>query len=994
VSQGGALSAREEAALSVESPTAAPASATAERLARYQQLFSGPRFDPAAYFGGFPRWLPFRLGESEAEASVPYALGEELTASAEQAARELLDYVRRRREGEPPQEVAIYLENQPRRLPPWRMFPGRLGVDSFAGRVAARALRMDPLLDAGLVEAWLARGSGASLFLEALHAVAEKALEADLGTGVDTPYLYVLALALSDLVESLKRFPKAVQIRGASYDRLEKALGLLFFAAISEVFDRLLAALPGRGLPFETESYVLRVRLALNPLAYCTIRKSALFNGLNPYAISSEWAAVIDPLLSDLLALDADPRHIEERLRKLLLSDRALGDAAFAAGKAANLREAVLTFLSRFDAFDPTLTASLAAPLARDEELLALPRQAKELLGAMAPLGARKLEPAEASALGRLREALRGEVPRDKLVGQATSGFLAYALDRFAVQHLDQARARLRNRRGELPASRIDAEYAEGKLYRFGAGNLPFLRSAARLSQGHLFIDLKGFTQRTYRAKEVVMAEFMRQEFYAPLLRAARAHASVGLDGLPALSLQNLLGDAAVFSGDVRALVRLARDIQQHLAAYAEKLRARLGPLAADADVRMRTVKVEAEEKALHLEVERSMLDAELARKRQLSADAQEELLWDLYARRAFALEKRRMEAELAGLGAEVARLRQAEEQLQRERAALDESIQVLEGSERQAHIDERICAPERSRRAEIQRELASLAENTKVLLRALEEEARSASGYGLEAGLFVTYGAAAERVELEDPVFGNVKVAIAEKINEAARGTARAAAIRTKLEALLERARARRGKVELPFGVYVDQTYSLVFSPELTALVDGAVAGRDPEQAGRAVAMLGEALQHDLAKMTGGPDAGAPRLLTVLSDIYNVGEAFSEEAVDAFLGETRATRFAFRRGLGVGELHPDFRERFLFTSEALELRISVPLTGELSDALVFRLAGHVHFRGFEAKQATAVFELLRPSSAFMKLLTQHHLRTWVDEARAGLLARPGTRGA
>jgi hypothetical protein len=268
--------------------------------------------------------------------------------------------------------------------------------------------------------------------------------------------------------------------------------------------------------------------------------------------------------------------------------------------------------------------------------------------------------------------------------------------------------------------------------------------------------------------------------------------------------------------------------------------------------------------------------------------------------------------------------------------------------------------------------------------VRALEEEARSASGYGLEAGLFVTYGAAAEVVTLDEAGFGSVKVAIAEKINEAARGTARSSHIKAKLDALLERARARNPAVELPFNVYVDQTYNLVFSPELTALVDSAVADHDDSQAREAARLLAESLTQDVGRMMQRAEASGTALLTVLNDIYNVGEAFSVEAVEAFMRDTRTQRSAFRKGLNVAELKPEFRERFCFTGEALEFWVSLPLSGELGDAIVFRLAGHVHFRGFEAKRATAVYELLRRESTFSRLLAQHHLRDWVVEARGG----------
>jgi hypothetical protein len=964
------------------------------RLVRYRALLGGARFDPLAYFGSFPAQLPFRLGESQADATVPYVLAGDLIVAAEAAAAELLDLLKRRKEGEPPPDKAIFLEHAPRRLPPARLYPGRLTSGSFVHAVATRALRADPLLDAGLVEAWLGKGAAAAGLIESLHALLSQALEADLNAGATTPYLYVVALTLAEQVEALKRFTKTATIKGLSYDRLEKALGLLCFFTFDELLERLLAPLPSRQLPFETASYAQRVRMALNPLGYVSIRKSIVAQDLNAYSVSAAWAARLDPLLTELLAIDPDPRQVERKLEVLLQSDASLRAGAEAEGRVQLLREATLGFLGAFDAFDPELTAALVAVAVDDKQLATLGARTKELATRMAPLDRRKLDVHEVRALSTFRAALRGDADRPTLIRFASTGFLALALDRFAAVHLDAARARMRNRRAELQLPKLEAEYQQGRLYRFGPGK-PFFRAASVTNQGHLFIDLKGFTQRTYRAKEVVMADFMRVEFYAPLLRAAGALMyEPGVAGPPRLTLQNLLGDAAVFSGDVRALVRLARDIQLHLAGYAEKLRAKMGNTAAGAEDKARSARAEAEEKALHLQMELSMLDAELARKRSLSVDAQEELLWDLYARRAFQLERKRSEAELAGLGADAERLRKAETMLAEERGLLDAALEELDGPDRRGHIDERICAPERARKGEITRELASLAENTKVLLRALEEEARSASGFGLEAGLFVAYGAMAERVEIDDREFGLVKVAIAEKINEAARGTARAGPVRAKLDAQLEKARTRRPQVELPFSVYVDQSYSVVFSPELTALVDAAVSERDPDKVREAARLLADGLEHDVNKVAGLSDARGPGLLTVVNDIYNVGEAFSVEAVEAFLKDTRSTRFAFKKGLSISELHPELRERFLFTSDTMELIVSVPLAGELTDALIFRLAGHVHFRGFEAKKATAVYELLRPSAKFTRGIMQAHLRQWLNDARASVpLIRPATKG-
>lgn len=86
-----------------------------------------------------------------------------------------------------------------------------------------------------------------------------------------------------------------------------------------------------------------------------------------------------------------------------------------------------------------------------------------------------------------------------------------------------------------------------GRLYRFGLSVAPFLRGYQRAPEvGHYFIDVKDYTRRTAMLKEDVMADFIRREFYAPILAIAREYHH----GLPQLGdrggvhLNNLLGAA------------------------------------------------------------------------------------------------------------------------------------------------------------------------------------------------------------------------------------------------------------------------------------------------------------------------------------------------------------------------------------------------------------------------------------------------------------------
>src|SRR5581483_9689384 len=91
---------------------------------------------------------------------------------------------------------------------------------------------------------------------------------------------------------------------------------------------------------------------------------------------------------------------------------------------------------------------------------------------------------------------------------------------------------------------------------------------------------VKGFTQRTVRAKEIVVADFLRREFYEPILHSAGALRGEGRE----VKLLNLIGDAAVFSGDVALLIKLATDIRRICTTYQRTL-AGVDPGAAAGEV-------------------------------------------------------------------------------------------------------------------------------------------------------------------------------------------------------------------------------------------------------------------------------------------------------------------------------------------------------------------------------------------------------------------------
>src|SRR5205807_5005644 len=99
---------------------------------------------------------------------------------------------------------------------------------------------------------------------------------------------------------------------------------------------------------------------------------------------------------------------------------------------------------------------------------------------------------------------------------------------------------------------------------------------------------------------------------------------------------------------------------------------------------------------------------------------------------------------------------------------------------------------------------LRSLEQQRQKLADQREAELSLASGEKLEAGIFVSYGAAPEVATFEDHIFGQIKVSIAEKINESARGTARNAGVRARVDAILASERKRLGRPALACPLHV----------------------------------------------------------------------------------------------------------------------------------------------------------------------------------------------
>jgi hypothetical protein len=765
-------------------------------------------------------------------------------------------------------------------------------------RAFLEAPELHPALDAGLLASWIASGRPGRVLVGVYNAILRRAMS-EAGEGQEpTPYLAVLALRpLADEVPGLlRKIPVSQATHRAFHGAV--ATGLLVAARLAA---REAGAFDGPAGPL--------VETATQALACLGGVRNLAGSSCAAYGMTfSEPLARID-LLAHKVAQGVTQEQLVRDAQSELKESKEAARRAQKAFAIAALRADLLTLLRLSEAgktppfgLDAISGAQLFGAPGALERVLASPERRKEM-------HARAREAVKASASGQGRAALetvariskewREDDPAIYPAADVKEGFgkavAALSVDAALEKILDQAGMPLLHRSGQESEDGIEAEYERGRLYLLGVEERPLLKGRAKAPQmGHLFCDVKDFTRRTAFLKEAVVADFLAREFYTPILTAAARHHH-GADHLGdkgGIYLNNLLGDAVSFSGDVSALVALAHDIRRALNSYSKRLESESGSEAVAGTI------AGIEER----------IGARRAELREQIAQAQETI--------------RRGESDPAGQD------QQALARLSSELARLD---------------DER------------------------------ERELARATGEKLEAGIFISYGAAPEVATFEDHVFGSIKVAIAEKINESARGTARNLGVRARIDSILKQARATRGsEVSCPFSVFISRPLSIPVPPEAEQAVRGSLEDGDSDGA---ELMLQESVRQFVAQLAGGLSAGG--------DIYNGGAALSEDALRAYLS-ARGGDFTFlRRRVEVKQLHPALQDRFVFPRHTLHLVAAVsPETQSLQELYVH--VGRALFKGFEKTGGLGVYEIVPPSSPFFSLLAQHHLPRWLQEHEAG----------
>lgn len=125
---------------------------------------------------------------------------------------------------------------------------------------------------------------------------------------------------------------------------------------------------------------------------------------------------------------------------------------------------------------------------------------------------------------GRALKRLLFSSREEEQLREVIEGFFLYRLDELWNAGIDESLQYLDDRQTLKKRHELEDEYEGGRIYRLATDTRPILRDLAIKKEGHLFMDLRGFTRRMCVSKEISMADFMLKGFFLPVLEVAKKY--------------------------------------------------------------------------------------------------------------------------------------------------------------------------------------------------------------------------------------------------------------------------------------------------------------------------------------------------------------------------------------------------------------------------------------------------------------------------------------
>ncbi len=975
------------------------------------------------------------LGESDYDMRIPFIFGGGTEEIFEEATRELASLMKGRLEPSMVYDshgsvMISVLDERVRLLPKGYRVLGEF-KNRLETEIAVSALYSDPLIDAGLIASWFTSALHGRRLISELFRIYKKAIEEEMHLGGSERTSFLVHLAVSAILGEKKEIIKGVKIRGVSYEKLERSISILYSSIVRTVITEILTTFKGKQLSYDFSEMEYLLLSTTTPYFILNIKSAILGNDLNPYNLTPKITASLEDVYNPAARKAHTIVDLTAGMVALILKDKKLTELIIEFHNLGAFRDDILDYLITYDNQKEGIHI-LFSEIAQDDKLLRAiwedSKIASQVETGLSDLIDRYRR--DEARVNKIRKIITNfkthrrwglirlfSVGKETLVFQISEiikRYIVYRMDTGYDSYFTATKRLLENRKRQLPLKELIREYDNGRLYRLSGDHKIFLVKTEEMKEGHLFVDLKGFTKRTKRSGSHVMADFLKNEFFLPIMSSAKGyHLKIGREPSLGIELNNLLGDAISFSGNVVALVELAKEIQLITSEYKKKL-LRNNPDFDEkllresllADYRNDLVKATKEKKRIVNTIKQ--LDRIVESKRSISPEAMLDAQMKLFDETiqgsidaiAVVSQKIRDAGRSADRDKQLAREAELREQLSVIKAAKDELVEEVEKQDlvkRSKEFYTEICQDELNQIDRLKGMLSQVQTKEREITQTYYERIGEISDLGVNTGLYISYGGISEVITLYDDLWGDIKVSIADKINEASRGAQRNKNIKKRIERYLEKRRMETHNPNLiyPFEVIVGNTLSIIqpldeegdrfLKPALEVPRPGHADLTGDETGARGTG-TGAGVFGDDGDLV---DEG---FISESTDIYNLGEALSEDALREYIRGSRDRFYFFDRRVQRADLNPEFGTVFAYDGTEIYLIFGVEQGGEGRHVEMFRYAGILDYAGTLKREVTEVYEIVRPDSLFYLFIMDRFFERWyeasrsVDDVRDGLL--------
>ncbi len=966
----------------------------------------------------------FSIGETELDIRIPFIFGGESEEIIKEALEELLSLIKGRLE--PPVVydsrggIMISVFDERVKLPPKGY---RLGKE-FSTRIeynsAQLTLFSDSLMDAGIISSWLSPRLHGRKFINEISKIYKKAIDEEIRFGGNEKTSLLTHLAVAKILSEKKEFIKKISVTGTSYEKLERSISIFFYALITSIIQEIFQKYQGRQLSYDLKRIEYLLLGSTTPFFVLGIKNALLSSEINPYNLSFKIITRLDNTYSVAAKKSISLFDLLTKMTNSIIEDKMLTENILEFYSISKFRDDILDYLVMYDD-QREETNVLLSQVAYDEKILNSIRD-NQKTASMLESGLQKLKERYFSdkeharrieqiinhlkafrRWGAVRIFSSGKEGTKFKISEVLKRYIAYRIDLGYDTYITTSINALENKKNEFPLNELIQSYDEGRLYRISADHKLSLVKVEGRNEGHLFVDLKGFTRRTRKSGSLVMAEFLKLEFFIPIIEAAKTYyLKVGKDPSLGLDLNNLLGDAVTFSGNILALFELAKEIRSISLQYQKKLiekypeydekgqrdklmlryRAELKKITENSRAIVGTI-IELNE---IIDAKKGMSPNEMMNAQKnlfnKSIEAYVNALGEISAR----IKNTSGDNVKLGLIEDEDILRDKLAFIKKEKEDLKQEINKQRLDKRSMEFYKEICQDEIIQIRRLKEMLVTISKKKRELIQSYYERLGEIVDFGMNTGLYISYGEVMELVDLRDNVWGDIKVSIADKINEAARGAARSKNIKKRVDRFVERCCFEMDNPNLvyPFDVIVGTNYSIIqpideeptfYEEEIISILDFADRAFSEEDDEKKAVLRFSDWEKEKEQIN-------RKVISESIDIYNLGEALSGDALRAFIRESRGKLYFFEKRVLIGELNEKFWKFFAFDGTEIQFIFGIEDKKDRVNVEMFRYSGSIDYAGTLKKELTDVYELIRPDSLFYHFIMDNHFSEWYEDSK------------